>query len=243
MNRVAIVGYGFMGKTHYGAWKKAPGAKVVAVCDSNLAQLTAKTVGNVKGAADNSKLPKTMKVYDSFDKMLAAGGFDVVDITLPTPLHPIMSVAALKAGYHVICEKPMALDPKSCDRMIAAAKKAKRQLFVGQCVRFDPQYAFLREAVRDGRFGKVVAADFTRFCPAPRQELVPRRVEVRRRGNRHARSRRGFRAESLRTAVGGLDACACPQGRAHRPSDDVLPLSGHGRDVRHELGSGGFARL
>ena len=72
MNRVAIVGYGFMGKTHYGAWKKAPGAKVVAVCDSNLAQLTAKTVGNVKGAADNSKLPKTMKVYDSFDKMLAA---------------------------------------------------------------------------------------------------------------------------------------------------------------------------
>ena len=69
MNRVAIVGYGFMGKTHYGAWKKAPGAKVVAVCDSNLAQLTAKTVGNVKGAADNSKLPKTMKVYDSFDKI------------------------------------------------------------------------------------------------------------------------------------------------------------------------------
>ena len=167
MNRVAIVGYGFMGKTHYGAWKKASGAKVVAVCESNLAQLTAKTVGNVKGVADNSKLPKTVKVYDDFGKMLAAGGFDVVDITLPTPLHPVMTVAALEAGYHVICEKPMALDTKSCDKMIAAAKQAKRQLFVGQCVRFDPQYAFLKEAVADGRFGKVVAADFTRFCPAP----------------------------------------------------------------------------
>ena len=149
MNRVAIVGYGFMGKTHYGAWKKAPGARVVAVCDSNLAQLTAKTVGNVKGAADNSRLPKTIRVYDSFDRMLAAGGFDIVDITLPTPLHPVMTVAALKAGYHVICEKPMALDVKSCDRMLAAAKAAKRMLFIGQSVRFNPQYVFLKEAVAD----------------------------------------------------------------------------------------------
>jgi len=167
MNRVAIVGYGFMGKTHCGAWKKAPDAKVVAVCDSNLAQLTAKTAGNIKGAADNSRLPKTVRVYDDFAKLLADGGFDTVDITLPTPLHPTMTEAALKAGYHVICEKPMALDVRSCDRMLAAARRAKRLLFVGQCVRFDPQYAFLKEAIDDGRFGRVVAADFTRFCPAP----------------------------------------------------------------------------
>lgn len=167
MNRVAIVGYGFMGKTHFGAWKKAKGAKVVAVCDSNLAQLTAKTVGNIKGAADNSTLPKSVRVYSDFTEMLKADGFDIVDITLPTPLHPDMTVAALEAGYHVICEKPMALDVKKCDRMIAAAKKAKRKLFVGQSVRFNPLYIFLKEAVADGRFGKVVAADFTRFCPAP----------------------------------------------------------------------------
>ena len=167
MNKVAIVGYGFMGKTHCGAWKKAPGAKVVAVCDSNLAQLTAKTVGNIRGAADGAKLPKSAKVYDSFDRMMAASGFDTVDITLPTPLHPPMAIAALRAGCHVVCEKPMALDVKSCDRMIAAAKRAKRMLLVGQCVRFLPEYAFLKEAVEDGRFGKVVAADFTRFCPAP----------------------------------------------------------------------------
>ena len=52
MKKVAIVGFGFMGKTHYGAWKKCRGAKVVAICDSNLAQLTAKVVGNIRGAAD-----------------------------------------------------------------------------------------------------------------------------------------------------------------------------------------------
>ena len=166
MQKIAIVGYGFMGKTHYGAWKRQKGAKVVAVCDANLAQLTARTVGN-SNCADNSRLPKSVKVYDDFGKLLAAGGFDVVDITLPTPLHPTMTVAALKAGYHVLCEKPMAIDVKSCDAMLKAAKGAKGKLLVAQCVRFFPEYAFLKEAVEDGRYGKVIAADFTRFCPLP----------------------------------------------------------------------------
>jgi predicted dehydrogenase len=168
MKRVAIVGFGFMGKTHYGAWKKCRGAKVVAVCDSNLAQLTAKVDGNIKGVADNSALPATVKVWDDFAKMLEAGGFDIVDITLPTSLHPEMTVAALEAGFHVLCEKPMALDLKSCDRMLAAAAKAKRELLVAHCVRFFPEYACLREMVRSGRYGKVVAADFTRFMSAPK---------------------------------------------------------------------------
>ena len=168
MKRVAIVGFGFMGKAHCGAWKKCRGAKVTAVCDSNLAQLTAKVTGNIKGAADNSTLPDSVRVFDDFNAMLAAGSFDIVDITLPTPLHPEMSIAALNAGYHVLCEKPMALDLKSCDRMLAAAEKAKRLLLVAHCVRFFPEYAYLRKLVQSGRYGKVVAADFTRFMSAPK---------------------------------------------------------------------------
>ena len=167
MNKVAIVGFGFMGKTHYAAWGKTRGAKVVAICDANLAQLTAAKGGNAGNADEKIALPKAVRVYDDFSKLIAAGGFDVVDVTLPTPLHEPMTVAALKAGYHVFCEKPMSLAVKSCDRMIAAAKRAKKLLFVGQCVRFFPEYAFLKEAIDDGRFGKVVAADFTRFCPLP----------------------------------------------------------------------------
>jgi len=168
MKKVAIVGYGFMGRTHYGAWKKCRGARVVAVCDANLAQLTAKVEGNIKGAADNSALPKSVRIWEDFDAMLAAGGFDIVDITLPTPLHATMSERALKAGFHVLCEKPMALTLAECDRMISAAKKANRQLLVAHCLRFFPEYAALREMVSDGRYGKVVAADFTRFITAPK---------------------------------------------------------------------------
>ena len=168
MRKVAIVGFGFMGKTHLGAWKKCPGARVVAVCDSNLAQLTAKVVGNIRGVADNAALPKSVKVWSDYDAMLAAGGLDIVDLTLPTPLHPAMTERALAAGCHVLCEKPMALTLAACDRMIAAARKARRQLLVAHCLRFFPEYAALREIVTGGRYGRVIAADFTRFITAPK---------------------------------------------------------------------------
>ena len=168
MKKIAIVGFGFMGRTHYGAWRKCRGAKVTAICDANLAQFTAKVKGNIAGVADNTPIPKSVRIFDDFDALLAAGGFDAVDITLPTPLHPASTIAALKAGYHVLCEKPMALCVKDCDRMLQAAKKADRRLLVAHCVRFFPENAYVRDLVRSGKYGKVVAADLTRFIAPPK---------------------------------------------------------------------------
>lgn len=168
MKKVAIVGFGFMGRTHYGAWKKCRGAKVTAVCDVNLSQFTAKVQGNIAGVADNSSLPRTVKVWDDFSEMLLARDVDIVDITLPTPLHADMAVAALEAGCHVLCEKPMSLDLKSCDRMLAAAEKAGRKLLIAHCVRFFPEYSYLGKLVSSGKYGRVVAADFTRCMAAPK---------------------------------------------------------------------------
>jgi predicted dehydrogenase len=164
--KVAIVGFGFMGRTHYGVWKKLRNAKVVCVCDSNLAQITAKTKGNLD-VADNSDLPPSVRIYDDFDKMLETEKLDAVDITLPTPLHPVMSIKALEKGVNVLCEKPMAIDAKTCDRMVAAEKKSGAKLMVAQCVRYWPEYAVLKNFVDSGKYGKVIAADFTRFSPAP----------------------------------------------------------------------------
>lgn len=168
MKKVALVGFGFMGRTHYGAWKKCRGAKVVAVCVTNLSHLNRKVEGNIKGAADNSRLPSSIRLFDNFEKLLEAGGFDIVDITVPTHLHPQMTIAALKAGYHVLCEKPMALSVADCDRMLAAARKARRELMIAQCVRFFPETAYLADLVRSGRYGRVVAADLTRFIAPPK---------------------------------------------------------------------------
>ena len=166
MKKIAIVGFGFMGRMHYGCWKKLRGAKVAAICDSNLAQLEKSSGGNIAGA-DQSTDYGDAQIYDDFDAMLAAGGFDVVDITLPTPLHPAMAEKALAAGFHVLCEKPMALDAKACDRMLAAARKAKGRFMVAQCLRFWPTYVCLQKMIESGKYGKVVAADFSRLSNAP----------------------------------------------------------------------------
>ena len=168
MVRVAIVGFGFMGRTHYGVWRKCRGAKVAAICDANLAQLKTKVKGNIKGVADNTDIPASVAVFDDFDKMLKAGGFDVVDITLPTLLHARTAIAAMRAGYHVLCEKPMALTVRDCDRMLATAARMKRQLLVAHCVRFFPENAYVRDLVRSGKYGKVIAADFSRFIAPPK---------------------------------------------------------------------------
>lgn len=166
MVRIAVVGFGFMGRMHYGNWKKIPGARVVAVCDANLKQLTTVTGGNLSGA-DTTTDFTGIAIYDDYSKMLKAGGFDVVDITLPTTLHPSTTIAALKAGYHVLCEKPMALSVKECDAMLAAARKSNRTLLIAQCLRFWPEYVALKKLVASGRFGAVVSADFQRSSNAP----------------------------------------------------------------------------
>ena len=166
MKRIAIAGFGFMGRMHYGNWKRIPGAKVVAICDANLAQLGRVAGGNLAGVSTDTDFTG-VAVYDDFARMIAAGGFDVVDITLPTPLHPATAIAALAAGCDVLCEKPMALTLKDCDRMLAAARRAKRTLLVAHCLRFWPEYVALREIVRSGKYGRVVAASFRRSSPAP----------------------------------------------------------------------------
>lgn len=163
---VAIVGFGFMGRTHYGAWKKTPCAKVTAICDSNLNQLSRKVAGNGNDA-DLATDFKGVAVVESFDELLARGGFDVVDLTLPTPLHPALVKKALAAGCHVLCEKPMALDVKSCNAMIAAAAKSRGKLMIAQCLRFAPAVKYLHDVVASGKYGKVVGASFDRASMLP----------------------------------------------------------------------------
>ncbi|MDO4584195.1 MAG: Gfo/Idh/MocA family oxidoreductase [Planctomycetia bacterium] len=166
MKKVAIIGFGFMGRMHYGAWKKTRGAKVHAICDSNLAQLQKVNVGNLAGT-DTSTDFTGIEIFEDYDALLQAGGFDIVDITLPTPLHPAMSQKALQAGYHVLCEKPMALSLKECDAMLAVAENAEGKFLIAQCLRFWPEYVYLKQLIDSGKYGEVKAADFSRFAAAP----------------------------------------------------------------------------
>ncbi len=157
-----------MGRMHYAQWKARPDAEVVAVCDANpnIVQDTQKAVGNIAGAADQVDFD-AMQLYSDYNRFIAEADLDAISLTLPTFLHPNFSIKALEAGLHVLCEKPMALTIDECQRMIAAAAKAKKVLMIGHCVRFWPEYAATRQIVAEGQYGRVIAATFQRLGAAP----------------------------------------------------------------------------
>jgi len=168
MLKVGIVGFGFMGQTHYKCWKKLSGAKVVAICDvnPNIEEDTKRAVGNIGDGQDEVDF-SSLQVYTDLDKMLAEEDLDAVSITLPTYLHPKTSIKALSAGVNVMCEKPMALTAKACEGMIAAAERSGKVLQIGHCVRFWPEYAKAKEIIDSGKYGKVIAGTFQRLGAAP----------------------------------------------------------------------------
>ena len=92
---------------------------------------------------------------------------DAVDICLPTNLHAAVAIAALRAGKHVLVEKPMALDAASVDAMLEAARHSGRILMTAQVLRFFPMYKVMAELVKSGQLGAARAAIFRRRCAAP----------------------------------------------------------------------------
>ena len=169
MVRVAIVGLGFMGKTHLGIYSRLGNAEVTAICDIRIHQMDLKNLqsgGNIQTAAASIDLSKVGK-YTDLDEMLQSGGFDIVDVTLPTYLHADAVIKSLKAGYHVFCEKPMALDNGECRRMIKTIRQTGKLFSVGQCLRYWPAYSAVKKMIDDQTYGWVVAAEFARFSTPP----------------------------------------------------------------------------
>lgn len=169
VKRVAIVGFGFMGRMHYGNWKKMKGASVVALCDKDASQFTAPVSGGNIAGADVATDFGDAVIYDDFDRMLAEAQPDVISLTLPTTLHVPLTVKALQAGVSVLCEKPMALNAADCNVMLKAAKSAPNgaKLMIAQCLRFWPSYVYLKKLVDSKKYGKVIAASFRRFSAPP----------------------------------------------------------------------------
>jgi predicted dehydrogenase len=166
---IAVVGLGFMGVTHLKAYQKIRSARIVAVCDSARQPVNGilpGVNGNIAGAGALD-LGRKLKAFQQLDEVLADPGIDLVDLCVPTPLHVPFAVAALKAGKHVVCEKPLARTVADARKIVDAANTAKGFLLPAMCMRFWPGWSWLREAVDDGRYGKVLAARFRRVSESP----------------------------------------------------------------------------
>jgi predicted dehydrogenase len=169
MVRIGLAGIGFMGMIHYLAAKRLNGGTVTAIHTRDPKKLA----GDWRSIHGNFGPPGAVMDLGSihcharYEDLLADPDVDLVDICTPTGQHEAMAIAALKAGKHVLVEKPIALDMAAADRMVAAADAAGKLLMVGQVLPFFPEFAFLADAVKSGRYGPFLGGQFKRVISRP----------------------------------------------------------------------------
>ncbi len=141
-----VVGAGLIADFHARAIRDIPNAKFVACCDNVMPK--AEALAGKYGA----------RAYSNYEEMVKSDDIDIVTIATPSGLHMEPTVAAAKAGKHVICEKPVEITLERIDAMIAAHKKAKTRLGGIFPYRFNDLMVPLREAIQSGRFGTITYA-------------------------------------------------------------------------------------
>lgn len=172
---VGVIGLGFMGSTHIDAYQAAERAgypcHLVAVCDSDPARHTGKVApaGNLV-TADRDRLlfdPSRVSVYADANDLLADQAVQLVNICTHTQTHVDLALRALRAGKHVLVEKPVALKSSDVRRVAEAAEAAGVRCMAGMCVRFWPGWSWLKRQIDSGALGAVKSASFQRLGNGP----------------------------------------------------------------------------
>jgi len=156
--RIAFIGCGGIAQTHIGALKTMEDVEIVAGVDINPARL--------QGMEDKHGVTK---LYKDWKTMLKEVKPDGVSICTPNGVHAQPAIDAAAAGCHVIVEKPMAMNPAECQKMIDTAKKAKVKLSVGFQYRYHSKSQFIKRAVDAGQLGDIMFAR----CQALRRRGIP----------------------------------------------------------------------
>ena len=164
MLRVGIVGLGGMGRGRLRYYAQMPDTRVVAFADVRCEELR-----RDKTLEPLLQVPiEQVHWFRDYRDLAGSGMVDLVDICLPTDLHCDAAVAALEAGLHVLCEKPMALTLTDCDTMVEAGRRAGKVLMIAQCIRFWPEYEVLTRMYQSGEAGRLLSLQLTRQGQTPR---------------------------------------------------------------------------
>ncbi len=156
--RVALIGCGGISDLHLRTFNTFPDVEVVAAVDTRPERLDwAREKHNIT------------RLFKDWKEMLRAVKPDAVDVCTPNGVHAPAIIDSLNAGCHATTEKPMAMTPKECQKMIDAAHKHKKKLAVGFQYRFHPSTRFLAQAREEGEFGKVMFVK----CEALRRRGIP----------------------------------------------------------------------
>lgn len=155
--KVGILGAGFMGGMHLACYQALQelGVQVTAIADTNLEG--AKRLADQVGA----------RVFTSGMELMDQADVDAVDICLPVHMHTEHVVYAMEKGLDVFCEKPAAIKDEELDLQLETQRRTGARCMIGHVVRFMPEYAWLKAAVADNRYGKLLSGTFHRVSPRP----------------------------------------------------------------------------
>ena len=171
MLKVGLVGVGAMGSGHLANYlrlmREGADVQLVAVCDVRPEQMERKENTDLNIEIKQEKYEAHYNKYTDFKEMMAKEEMDYIDFAVPTYLHAEMAIAALENGFHVLSEKPMALNVQQCENMIGAQLRSGKTLMVAQCLRFWPAYEQLKRLVDSGEWGRVVSGMFFRGGSTP----------------------------------------------------------------------------
>lgn len=143
--KVGIIGCGSIAKyRHIPEIASNPDAEVVAVCD--IVKERAEKMGEEYGA----------RVYTDYRELIALTELDAVCVCATNVLHAKMTIEALQAGKHVLCEKPMATTLEDARKMIEASEQSGKYLMIGHNQRLTPTHKKAREIIESGRLGRVL---------------------------------------------------------------------------------------
>jgi UDP-N-acetylglucosamine 3-dehydrogenase len=160
-----VIGLGFFGEKHAEVLSSVPTAALRAICTRNDAR--------------RREIKRRLGVphdYRDYRELLADPEIQAVSVVTHVDDHLAPTLAALRAGKHVLVEKPLARTVAECDRMIAAAKKADRILMVGHICRFNPRYAIARQRAAAGELGQILSMYARRNIPAARSATVLEKI-------------------------------------------------------------------
>jgi predicted dehydrogenase len=141
--RVGVIGCGAQGRHHLATYQAISDVTIAAACDTNPERLVA--AGSEFGAEG---------LFDDYRQLLAAQDYDLISVCTMPHTHREIAVAALKAGAHVLCEKPVALDATEAAAMVAAARRAGRFLTFGLNMRSMPSAQWVKWRIEEGAIGR-----------------------------------------------------------------------------------------
>lgn len=148
--KIAVVGAGFIAKVAHLPAFRAAGARVAALCARNQER--------ARALAQQYEIPH---VYGDWREMLAQEKPDIVSVCVPNALHCEVTLAALDAGAHVLCEKPLATSAAEARAMFDAARRSGRRLMAAHHYRFDAAAQAIKKVVESGALGEIYYSEAT----------------------------------------------------------------------------------